>query len=106
NGRLVVAGISSEPGHVLFVTALTIPELDFDPEFGDTTPTDPFTPLVLGVPVNATGCSMRLDGSGRPVVFTDFQVSGVRIGAVARLENRYIFADGFESGDRSRWYAN
>ena len=106
NGRLVVAGISSEPGHVLFVTALTIPELDFDPEFGDTTPTDPFTPIDLGVPVNATGCSMRLDGSGRPVVFTDFQVSGVRIGAVARLENRYIYADGFESGDRSRWYAN
>jgi hypothetical protein len=47
---------------------------------------------------------MRFDASGRPVVFTDFQVSGgLRIGAVARLENRYIFADGFESGDRSRW---
>jgi hypothetical protein len=47
---------------------------------------------------------MRFDGSGHPVVFTDFQVSGgVLIGAVARLENRYIFADGFESGDRSHW---
>jgi uncharacterized delta-60 repeat protein len=104
DGRLVVAGTSSEPGHDLFVTALTVPALDFDPEFGDTTPTDPFTALDLGIPVNATDCSMRLDGSGRPVVFTDFQVSGgLRIGAVARLENRYVFADGFESGDRSRW---
>jgi hypothetical protein len=104
DGRLVVAGTSSEPGHDLFVTALTVPALDFDPEFGDTTPSDPFTALDLGIPVNATDCSMRLDGSGRPAVFTDFQVSGgVRIGAVARLENRYVFADGFESGDRSRW---
>jgi len=104
DGRLVVAGASSEPGHDLFVTALTVPALDFDPEFGDTTPADPFTALDLGVPVNATDCSMRLDGSGRPAVFTDFQVSGgLRIGAVARLQNRYVFADGFESGDRSGW---
>jgi hypothetical protein len=103
DGRLILGGVTNHPDSDLFVTALTTPALDFDPTFGDHGDGDPFTYLDLGIAVNTSGSALLLARDGHPVVFTDFSVAGVREGAVIRLRNRYVFADGFEDGTRSRW---
>ena len=111
NGRLIIVGSCDfDDGDREIVAArLDVtsapPFLSFDAGFGDDDLGDPLTYYedlqeLAGGDENAAGVALS---GGRPLVFFTAESASSVLGGVARLDNAYIFADGFESGSTSRW---
>lgn len=76
--------------------------------FGSGMPADPsFTPLVLDIDDGGNTAERPVDiatPAGRPMILVDIdQVGGGNRATLVRLENRLIFADGFEWGSPKFW---
>jgi len=117
--RLLVVGTTDafDGDSDLFSMAFRIPGLDYDQGYNDTSDFDPMSYVPVDRPdmdgeivVHGLGFS-----DGRPVVAGHAQnlTGNAPEGGwepyallqpfVLRLDNAYVFADGFESGDRSAW---
>lgn len=106
--RLVLAGRTTalDGDWDIFTMARRIPGLELDPLYNDPSDFEPLSYVSLDLPGFAdefVAFGFAFD-DGRPLIAgyatpdqTDVQPF------VVRLENAYIFADGFESGDRSAW---
>lgn len=81
------------------------PSMSYDATFGDDDTGDPFTYYeeleeLAGGDESAAGVALS---GGRPLLFYTAESATSVLGGVARLDNAYIFADGFESGSTRRW---
>ena len=75
-----------------------------DPTFGDGGEADPLTYFSFEASPGGTDAAWGIDlAGGRPVLFGEANFGDLQGLFVARLQNSYIFADGFESGDVAAW---
>jgi hypothetical protein len=91
----------------IFALRVDVPESGapaVDPTFGSGAAPDPLTYLELDSDDGGTDAAWAIDlAAGKPVLFGEENFGDPQGMFVARLWNGYIFADGFESGDRSAW---
>jgi hypothetical protein len=103
--RLVVAGSTGWPGNSsLFSAAIRIPELDLDPSYGD----GPLNPVDLGVDGLPHELGYGIAMANEQPILTGYVADETNGGGtvqpyVLRLENDFLFADGFEDGHPWRW---
>lgn len=110
DGRLIVVGTTpAYDGDLdLFTMAWRTPDLVLDPTYNDLSDFDPLAylsldPYFAGRELAAPGLALM---HGRPIFAGQAVMSAPSFEGVAfvgRLESSYIFADGFESGNRSAW---
>lgn len=107
--KLVVAGWSNGfDGDVdAFALRVRVPAsgtLSVDPSFGSGAEPDPLTYFSFEAVPGGTDAVWGIGlAAGRPVLFGEANFGDPQGMFVARLANAYLFADGFESGDRSAW---
>lgn len=110
DGRLIVVGTTpAYDGDLdLFTMAWRTPDLVLDPTYNDLSDFDPLAYLSLdpyfgGRELAAPGMALM---HGRPIIAGQAVMSAPSFEGfafVGRLESSYIFADSFESGNRSAW---
>jgi uncharacterized delta-60 repeat protein len=108
--KLIVAGWSNGyDGDVdVFAVRVDVPEegaMLVDPTFGDgADPQDPLTYFSFEAAHGGTDAAYAVELSGgKPVLFGEANFGDPQGTFVARLENAYIFVDGFESGSTNAW---
>lgn len=107
--KLVVAGWSNGfDGDVdIFALRVRVPvsgPLSVDPTFGSGAEPDPLTYFSFEAVPGGTDAAWGIGlAAGRPVLFGEANFGDPQGMFVARLENAYIFADGFESGSTNAW---
>lgn len=107
--KLVVAGWSNgfDGDFDVFALRVLVPPSggpSVDPTFGSGAEPDPLTYFSFEAVPGGTDAAWGIDlAAGRPVLFGEANFGDPQGMFVARLENAYIFADGFESGSTNAW---
>ena len=107
--KLVVAGWSNgfEGDIDVFALRVLVPQSgspSVDPSFGSGAEPDPLTYFSFEAAHGGTDAAWAVAlSAGKPVLFGEANFGDPQGMFVARLENGYIFADGFESGSTSAW---
>lgn len=107
--KLVVAGWSNgfDGDADVFALRVRVPEVgapSVDPTFGSGAEEDPLTYFSLEGAAGGTDAAWAVAlAAGKPVLFGEANFGDPQGMFVARLENGYIFADGFESGSTGAW---
>jgi uncharacterized delta-60 repeat protein len=101
DGRAVVAGEDYD-GDPHFLAMRLTPDGALDPSFGSggiasLVPTQPGVTQAFGA------WDMAMQPDGRILLLGSCRVDGIYGACIARLENDYVFADGFEGGSTRGW---
>ena len=109
NRRLILAGWSNglNGDFDIFALRVVVPPSGaplVDTAFGDGAAADPLTYLELDSFDLGTDAAWSVDlAGGKPLLVGEQNFGDPQGMFVARLENAYIFVDGFESGDTGAW---
>ncbi len=107
--KLVVAGWSNgfDGDFDVFALRVRVPASgtpSVDPDFGSGAEPDPLTYFSFEASPGGTDAAWGIDlAAGKPVLFGEANFGDPQGMFVARLENAYLFADGFESGSTRAW---
>lgn len=107
--RLLLAGLTlSHTDSNLFTLAFRIPELVLDPVYNDLSDLDPLSFVDLDVPGLPHEAGAGLTMADERPILTGFAADATQMADnvqpyVLRLTNDFLFADGFESGNRFAW---
>jgi uncharacterized delta-60 repeat protein len=107
--KLVVAGWSNgfDGDFDVFALRVRVPAVgspSVDPDFGSGAEPDPLTYFSFEAAPGGTDAAWGIAlAAGRPVLFGEANFGDPQGMFVARLDNAYLFADGFESGSTNSW---